>query len=363
MANGNFGGGNGTLETPYIVQDGADFNAIRNNLGAAYRQDRDIDLSAYTDWVPIGTSASSFSGVYDGGGFKIQNLNITTSKRGNGLFGYFIGQILGVNVVGGSIVGSDYCSTLGYDSSSNVVKNCSSQGLLLTFSGSSAGLIYKDYGSVEDCFNTSNVALINSASSFAGVTTTDAIRCYNTGNITINSSGSFSGVTIRIATDCYNTGNMNCIGANSHSVVFHGVTSSRATRCYNSGHLDASYVQPTGVVSSRVIYGICNSIATDCYNVGDLTIDSANVITATSPPSTIAGITGNTATNCYNLGVITGYGLCYGISSYIAKNCFFLAPKMKRSLGSNHLTFYAITNNTTTSNTGNYVLQGSYLEL
>ena len=78
--NGAFGGGNGTsTATPYIIQDAADLNAVRNNQSAHYKLDRDIDLTAYLatgagfsawgdeGWLPIGTN-NAFNGSFNGDG-------------------------------------------------------------------------------------------------------------------------------------------------------------------------------------------------------------------------------------------------------------------------------------------------------
>lgn len=91
MANGLFGGGNGTAENPYLVEDAADLNAVRNNLSAYYKQIADIDLSGY-NWIPIGDDENPFTGYYDGNNCKITNLMIDKSDAGDkasfiGLFG------------------------------------------------------------------------------------------------------------------------------------------------------------------------------------------------------------------------------------------------------------------------------------
>ena len=57
MANGLFGGGDGTEISPYIVQDAQDLWAVRNNLSAHYVQANNIDLNIFVEgngWEAIG---------------------------------------------------------------------------------------------------------------------------------------------------------------------------------------------------------------------------------------------------------------------------------------------------------------------
>ncbi len=64
------------------------FNTIRNDLDGVYRLLADIDLSAYTNWTPIGSDLSPFTGILDGNGKVISGLKITDTTGSNqGLFG------------------------------------------------------------------------------------------------------------------------------------------------------------------------------------------------------------------------------------------------------------------------------------
>ncbi len=62
--------------TWYFVASATDLQKIDGvdcSLDYNYEQTADIDLSG-TDWQPMGSLASPFTGVYDGGGYKISNL-------------------------------------------------------------------------------------------------------------------------------------------------------------------------------------------------------------------------------------------------------------------------------------------------
>jgi hypothetical protein len=69
------------------------FNNIRYDLGKCYKLTADIDLTSYTGgaggWQPIGTNhLSPFTGLLNGNGHKIYNLEINRSDEYVGLFGY-----------------------------------------------------------------------------------------------------------------------------------------------------------------------------------------------------------------------------------------------------------------------------------
>jgi hypothetical protein len=95
-----FGGGAGTEADPYLVATAAHLNNVRNHLSAHFLQTADINLgtspwNSGEGWVPIGSLASSFTGVYDGGGFRIQNLTISRPNGSyQGLFGSAMQAVL-----------------------------------------------------------------------------------------------------------------------------------------------------------------------------------------------------------------------------------------------------------------------------
>ena len=68
------------------ISTAAQLNTVRNNLGANYELLRDIDLSVYANWQPIGDDLNRFTGVFDGKGYTISNLSMnyvgTEGRRG-----------------------------------------------------------------------------------------------------------------------------------------------------------------------------------------------------------------------------------------------------------------------------------------
>ena len=84
-----FSEGDGTKNNPYIIYNAYQLNNIRNNLNAYYKLGTNIDLSQFSNWIPIGSSDAPFTGKLDGCGFCISGLTITSCNYLHlGLFGY-----------------------------------------------------------------------------------------------------------------------------------------------------------------------------------------------------------------------------------------------------------------------------------
>lgn len=89
MANGYFGGGDGTPANPFLIEDADDLNSIRKHLGSSYKIINDINLAdgkynVEQGWNPI----DNFTGTLDGQNHKLINLYINRPAQDNvGLFG------------------------------------------------------------------------------------------------------------------------------------------------------------------------------------------------------------------------------------------------------------------------------------
>lgn len=130
MAGGNFGGGTGTVTSPFLIEDAADLNAIRNQpTGKYFKLVNDIDLSlealnavglgaSGAGWAPlISQGQNYFMGSLNFNFHKITNLYINRpTEDGVGLFKRFAGfnfsdklvrpRIEGVNIIGRQYVGA-----------------------------------------------------------------------------------------------------------------------------------------------------------------------------------------------------------------------------------------------------------------
>lgn len=154
-AGGSFGGGNGTVGDPYMIEDVADLQAMGSNLTAYYALANDIDASNTTGWnggqgfEPVGNGAR-FSGGFDGGGYNITGLYINRPASDNvGLFGH-VGDDTGATVIKNAhlantaVVGARGTGTLigrVTGNANTLIENCSAVGGNVTGNGATGGLI------------------------------------------------------------------------------------------------------------------------------------------------------------------------------------------------------------------------------
>lgn len=137
MANGNFGGGNGTAATPYLVEDLKDLLAIGNkatpSTGLYFKQIADIDLSEYTTSTSFpkirctnAYASNSTVFMYDGGGYKILNLtqlqDDSNSNTNFGLFECYSGSY------NNSYANQEYCAKFIFKNINMVNVNISGRG-------------------------------------------------------------------------------------------------------------------------------------------------------------------------------------------------------------------------------------------
>ncbi len=131
----NFAGGSGTVEAPYLVATAEHLDAVRHNLGAHFRQVADIDLgiAPWSDgagWVPIGTTVTAFTGVYDGDGYVVRRLTIVRAEANQGLFGVTQGaHIKGLALENVSVYGQNNAGGLvGWAQSGTLLERLSVSG-------------------------------------------------------------------------------------------------------------------------------------------------------------------------------------------------------------------------------------------
>ena len=183
-ANGLFGGGTGLSGDPYIIEDEADLDAVRNGLTAHYRLGNNIDLTTYlasggdgyaqwgTDgWEPIGDNTTKFTGSLDGAGYKITGLWINRDTEDYvGLFGYIVDatiENLGIELASAEIKGHGYVGGFAgwqeSDFSSCSITNCYITGNITATNECVGGMVGRLYALstssciISDCHTTGNV--------------------------------------------------------------------------------------------------------------------------------------------------------------------------------------------------------------
>ncbi len=264
--------GNGTSNSPYIITNADQLNAVRKNFNAHYRMSNDIDLidsfvwNNSSGWEPIGTLNDDFKGTFDGNGYVVRNITIST--------------------------GADYTGMFGCLGSTAVVKNLGIEDITITGNNYAGGLAGLSSGKVSNCYSIG----------------------YTTGNNNIgglighNSSGNIS--------DCYTAGSISgngyvggLVGYNLSGNILESSSTTSVSGGYNGG-------QNTGGLVG------CNSAGyiSDCYTAGSV-----------SGVVNIGGLVGynasGTAVNCYSTSLVSGGnntgGLIGTTSAGLVGYCYF----------------------------------------
>lgn len=216
--NMDFGGmGNGTIEVPYEVATALHLKNVANFKGsvgsrkydgtsangAVFAQVEDIDLKSVI-WAPIGTTAGKFYGRYNGNGYMIRNIKVSTADEA-GLFGYVeaptggagLAEISNVTIVNGTIDGRSKATgaVVGY-MSNGLITNCYNGAAVAGPAGNfTAGIVGFISGStvvISGCINTGNIsASANTTGGVAGIVgksnlATTVQDCYNAGSVKQN---------------------------------------------------------------------------------------------------------------------------------------------------------------------------------
>lgn len=175
--------GSGTAEDPYQVWTAADLDGVRDYSDKYFIQMADIDLSGW-NWEPLGR----FGGYYNGGNFKIGNLEIDSpvSSSYRGLFGRTLDAVIENVTIENVHIKRDaagdwtgYCGALMGYALDTVVKKCQVKNGTVYGEDNSGGLVGLAYGgSYEDCM-VYDVDVYGNylVGVFAGEMGADIIRC------------------------------------------------------------------------------------------------------------------------------------------------------------------------------------------
>jgi hypothetical protein len=354
--------GLGTAEEPWLIEDEADFIALRDAVNGAGNAPKerfdgkhflltaDLDLTKFEkNWEPVGSAslklggvyynnkyAAIFGGTFDGGEHEIKFFAESEETYGGNLALFY--QIDGATVrnltARGEVHG--YVGLAGLVGSvyNSLIENCVNYVDVYGSYGA-GGLIGDSWGDtvIKDCVNYGNVR--TTYKSGAG-----GILCMSYGSVTIISSfnhgdvhagttstgiggilGGGSSGNRAVVINCGNTGDV-------YGVEAHGIGGGIATGCWNTGNITA------GLHAS----GIGGTVITDCYNSGNVTVTGSGWGRDTHPSA--GGIETAIAlpdsvyiTNCYNSGIISSPEYAGAIVGYDARknkepnfvtNCYYL---------------------------------------
>ncbi len=215
-------------------------------------------------WTPIGTSANTFKGTFDGNYHVISGLYISSGSYA-GLFGYVNGGTVKNLVVDGSVSGSsNVAGIVGY-LNAGTVKNC---GNYANVTGQSAvGGVAGYVGGaslVSECFNAGNVT--GTTGYIGGVTgqhwrAGEVVNCYNVGTVT--GPATVGGVTgghkaaSPVLANCYNAGSViDSKGDNNNIGALVGASKGTNTNCYyikNTGTDTKDGIREIEILSASIL--------------------------------------------------------------------------------------------------------------
>ena len=180
----------------------------------------DIDLGS-REWIPIGGSSpnnqsplKTFYGTFNGQGYAVKNLKVSTNLHFNGFFGGVNGEILNFGIKSGSVKGGDKVGGItGYIGGRGTLDNCYNRASVqgVSFVGGLVGM--GGWVAVSNCYNTGAITATNEAAGIVGYFSSAAGKaavsnCYNAGALSGKKKGAIvsafhkdlSGIPI---TNCY----------------------------------------------------------------------------------------------------------------------------------------------------------------
>lgn len=318
MANGLFGGGDGTELSPYLVEDAQDLWAVRGNPSAHYKQIYNIDLNVFNEdggWIPIGTLEAPFTGSYDGNEFEIKNLWVA-GKAYSSLVGYVSNAkfknilLLNVLIVSATTDGIGGLAGVAENMAEDSIYNCHVRGIIneLAKSGKKIGGVVGECSSVASAINKCSFAgniygsgVSDYIGGIAGNCNTSIRNCFTTGKLISQASGTqqptnIAGLTGNLGVDrecvyCYSTMDIDALKARyvagligiiskGSSVLkswargnikgksnvgglvgYQGQSDAQINSCYSAGKVEASGSYNGGLVGSATNTGnIINSV-------------------------------------------------------------------------------------------------------
>jgi len=275
-----FGQGIGTKENPYVINNFAQLDAVRNNLDAFYKLGQDIDLTndlapngagyakwGTAGWEPIGNNGRRFSGNFDGAGHKIKGLWINRPSTDYvGLFGCIDNatvQNLGVEVANTGIIGGNLTGGVsGFVANNGNINNCYTTGAVNgaeNVGGVVGGL--SNNGSINNSYATGAVNGTNNVGGIAGIANSGSMIANSFGTNEVNGSGNFVGGIVGTinngkVTSCYAAGAVT--GSNGNSVG--GVVGF----AYNNSSITVCAALNLSVKGVSFVGRVTGSFSSDC---------------------------------------------------------------------------------------------------
>ncbi len=284
------------------------------------------------EWIPIGTAAHPFSGVFDGNGYIVSNFKITNSQTYAGLFGMNNGRIknLGVenftinsaSASGSTVYGG---SVVAYNGSKGLIMNCYAIGdVAATVPMDGRG---SAYNGVLNGYNMGEINNCHASGSASG----GGLVGYNSGSINnsyatgAGASGGLAGINAGTINKCHATGDSlkgGLVGSNSGTIKDSYAIGNVSTSQYAGGLVGNN----TGTISNSYAKGTATGTSTSSsssyagglvgYNTGTISKSYATGNASGSYAGGLVGYNTGTISNCSATGIITNSSFGGGLIGY-----------------------------------------------
>lgn len=323
--------GSGTQADPYRIYT---MEELSNMSGKGYFQlMNDIDLSGCTNWTPI-ASGSTLSGSFDGQGYTISGLAISSTQSQVGLFAALNEmtiQNLHITLAKSGVSGSDLVGALAAKTIDCTIQNCHVSGTVKG-KATTGGLIGEARSTtITDCSMTGTV---NGGALIGGIV---GNMDYGTISRTFFSGNLISAIASAIA------GGL--VGENSAAV----------SECYTSGTVAS--VNTSAIVGGLIGNNLSYGQVTNCY--------STATVKANDYAGGLIGYNYAPVTNCYATGNLTSTNHAGGLVGYNdgtlsnVANCCAMNAKIdvSSSTGTAIRVIGGLKNNAPTPEMNNYALK------
>ena len=232
------------------------------------KSDGTLNEGSFKEWTPIATSASPYTGIFEGQNHTISGLHFNQEAHYIGLFGVNSGKIANVGILDSYFYGQPYRGiwvggVCGNNKDQGAITNCYNTGIVR---GSEivGGVCGSNYGTITNCSNKGNVG--EDDDSVGGVSGSNCGTIINCNNAGIVSGKSYVGGVCGknsnggTVTNCNNTGEVR--GTSQYIGGLSGDNdSSSITNCNNTGEVKATGKFVGGLSGGN--YN--NGTITNCY--------------------------------------------------------------------------------------------------
>lgn len=280
--------GNGTVDSPYLIYTPEQFVDAFNHWGTSDSNSievstsnlklmKNIDISEKQ--VSFDNYEMSFSGIFEG-----NNLSITTSYTPFDLF--LSGTIKNLTVKASTFSSTSSAGIVRRVSAGGVVDNCklisTDSGITCYNADKFASIAYSNYGTVSNCTNEANIAMVdaNSGNSgLAGIVYNNALggqiaNCINSGNLSAMDQLMNGGISVYNSGEISNCKNYGAIsgGGNAGGICYYLGENGMISDCYNYGEISCRW--NAGIVSKIDFAYITTMSIKNCYYLSNSTINS-----------------------------------------------------------------------------------------